>query len=178
MFTGRVLSRRRSPCWVTSGDGLVYDQGFRPIPDVTGTVTLTGENGTDVFERDFIEQAPGQLRSEFTGIPPGRYQYRALLEKEGRPLKEEQGAILVEMFSLEEFDRSGDQALLMAVASVTGGEFAPFSEFDRVISAIDMQPVTETEQKEIILWNKFWLLLIFILALAVEWVLRKINNLI
>ena len=159
-------------------DGLVYDQGFRPIPDVTGTVALTGENVTDVFERDFIEQAPGQLRAEFTGIPPGRYRYRALLEKGGRPLKDEQGTILVEKFSLEEFDRSGDQALLMAVASVTGGEFAPFSEFDRVISAIDMQPVIETEQREIILWNKFWLLLIFILALAIEWVLRKVNNLI
>ncbi|MFZ5979234.1 MAG: hypothetical protein ACOYVF_01245 [Candidatus Zixiibacteriota bacterium] len=161
---------------VVAFKGLVFDQGYRPIPDVTGTVAI--DNGRDVFERDLIETAPGQLRSEFSGVPPGRYRFRAMLEKEGRPLKEEKGEILVEEFSLEEFDRSGDQTLMMAVASVTGGEFAPFNEFDRVITAIDPKPVIETEQKEIVIWNKFWLLLIFILALAAEWVLRKIYNLI
>jgi hypothetical protein len=84
----------------------------------------------------------------------------------------------VETFSLEEFDQSGDRAGLMALANLTGGGFYTYGQFNEAVNNIDLNPVVESVQKEIVVWNKFWLLLIFIVMLSVEWILRKINNLI
>ncbi|MBN1213522.1 MAG: hypothetical protein JXA92_13205 [candidate division Zixibacteria bacterium] len=158
-------------------DGMAYDQGFRPLTEVTGTVRLSSGDG-EVYEKDFIEQTPGRLRAEFDPVPPGRYTFSAFLEKGGQVLKNEQGQIVVETFSLEEFDQSGDRTGLMALASLTGGSFYTFDQFNDAVNNIDLNPVVEAVQKEIVVWNKFWLLLIFIAMLSVEWILRKINNLI
>jgi len=158
-------------------DGIAYDQGFRPLTEVTGTVRLES-GGNEVFEKDFIEQTPGRLQAEFDQVPPGQYTFSASLEKGGQVLKNEQGRIVVETFSLEEFDQSGDRAGLMALASMTGGGFFTFEQFNDAVNNIDLNPVVESVQKEIVVWNKFWLLLIFIAMLSIEWILRKLNSLI
>jgi hypothetical protein len=158
-------------------NGMAYDQGFRPLTEVTGTVRLEGGDG-EVIEKDFIEQGPGRLQLEFEPVPPGRYTYTAVLQKGGQVLKKEQGRIVVETFSLEEFDQSGDRTGLMALANLTGGGFYMYDHFSDAVNNIDLNPAVESVQKEVVVWDKFWLLLIFIVMLSVEWVLRKINSLI
>ncbi|MDD5426801.1 MAG: hypothetical protein PHN52_10010 [candidate division Zixibacteria bacterium] len=155
-----------------------YDQGFRPLPEVTGTVRLESDDGRDVFEKDFIESAPGQLQAELVQIPPGKYTYTADLEKGGQILKTNRGRLVVEIFSLEEFDQSGDRTGLMALSSITAGGFFTYDQFNEAVNSMDLEMVVESTQKEIILWNKFWLLVIFIAFLSSEWIIRKINNLI
>lgn len=162
---------------LVSYDGVAFDQGFRPIPGVTGTVLLTGESAANRFEADLIEQEPGRYRAELTQVPPGKYTWQGRLEKDGRLLKENAGVIQVEEFSLEEFDQSGDPATLMALSRLSGGSYFTFDRFSDALRTIDTDLVSESISGEITVWGKFWLLTIFILALAVEWIIRKAGNL-
>jgi hypothetical protein len=159
-------------------EGFAFDQGFRPIPDVAGSVRLVNVDTNEDYEADLLDQGEGKHTAEFRQLPPGTYSYRAGFEKGGQVLKWSEGRLLVESFSLEEVDQRGNEATLQAVARVTGGQYFPYREFEAAIQAIDTDPVRETVKGEFSLWGRAWLLLIFVCALGLEWVLRKINYLI
>ena len=117
------------------------------------------------------------FRAEFANVGSGNYRYRAVFEKDGRILKEKTGSIRVESFSIEEIDQSGHPATLMALSQITGGEYFRFASFDRAVGSLDLATVTVDEQREITLLNRLWLLIIFVSAVCLEWLFRKINQL-
>jgi hypothetical protein len=157
-------------------EGIAFDPGFRPITGVYGSVTLSHISGKDTLETDLIESGEGSLRAEFANVPPGEYAYEASLLREQQLLKTSRGKVLVESFSVEEVDQRGDPATLVALAEATGGEYHTFADFTSQHS-VSLEPVTETVEREIVLWGKLWLLLVFIGTLALEWGLRKFNHL-
>ena len=165
--------RRGEPVHFT---GFAFDAGFRSIPAVYGTVALVSVSGQDTLETDLIESGEGQLQAEFTNVPPGEYTYQASLSREQQLLKTSRGKVLVESFSVEEVNQRGDAAVLQAMSDATGGEYHAFSDF-RSLPSVSLAPVTETVEREIVLWGKVWLLLVFVGVLAVEWGLRKFNHL-
>lgn len=158
--------------------GYAYDLGFRPIPGVTGIVRLSGEEDSRSAETDVISEGEGRFTADFDRVVPGHYHYEAEFIKDGRVLKTAEGNILVESYSLEEYDQAGDPAVLMALARLSGGRYFHYSEFDDAVGTIDVTPVAMTETREVVLWNKYWLLLIFIAALSSEWLVRKINQMV
>ncbi len=159
-------------------EGFAFDQGFRPIPGVTGVVQIMEEESHEAYEADLIEHGEGKFRALYDQVPPGRYHYKALFEKEGQVLKQREGRIQVEPFSLEEYDQDGDPSTLMAVARLSGGDYFTCQQFAQAVSAVDLSPITESQEGEIVIWGRLWLLLIFIGSLGLEWVLRKLNDLI
>lgn len=155
-------------------DGFAYDLGYRPLPNATGYVKLhNAETGSDL-EADLLDRQPGQYRATFSQLSPGKYDYSGAFEKDGRTLKEVEGQILVESFSLEEYDQEGDTETLKTIARLTGGEYFNYADFDRATEAINTEPATVVQRGEIIVWNKAWLLLLIIAALSIEWLLRKV----
>lgn len=158
-------------------NGFAFDQGFRPIPDVTGTVELRPADGGDPYEADLIERGEGEFAADFNQLPPGRYSYRGEFVKEGQRLKEETGEILIETFSLEEFDQQGNPATLRAISQASGGQYFRFDEFDRALESLPMSVISESVRAEFSLWGRLWLLLLFIGLLALEWLLRKTHHL-
>ncbi|UCE25626.1 MAG: hypothetical protein JSU74_06155 [Candidatus Zixiibacteriota bacterium] len=158
-------------------DGFAFDPGFRPIPAVTGTVTLENHSASRVYETDLLDNGDGSFRAELGNVAPGAYNYRAVFQKDGRVLRELSGKIQVESFSLEEIDQNGDPVALKAMAQLSGGSYHRYEHFDRAIDAMDLSTVTVEETGEITLLNKLWLLVIFIGALCSEWLIRKINQL-
>jgi len=158
-------------------DGFAFDQGFRPIPGVSGQIRLVSDSNKQSYETDLIDKGEGKFLGEFDQLPPGRYTYSGRFEKGGAELKKKDGTIMIESFSLEEFDQSGDPATLAAIARQSGGRYFTYKQFDDAIRALDLASVHETVTGELSLWGKSWLLFIFIGALAAEWVLRKINHL-
>ncbi|MCK4633098.1 MAG: hypothetical protein KAT79_07475, partial [candidate division Zixibacteria bacterium] len=111
-------------------------------------------------------------------VPPGRYQFEARFEKGGSVLKQVDGSVMVETYSLEELDPSGDSETLSAIARLTGGQYVRWGDFDRFVEELDILPIKAIKRGEIIVWNRIWLLLIFLVALSAEWLIRKINQLI
>ncbi|MCP4705831.1 MAG: hypothetical protein GY865_14625, partial [candidate division Zixibacteria bacterium] len=150
----------------------VYDLGFRPIRGATGDIRLVDEiNDTTVIQ--LIENKEGNYRAEIDLLPPGKYDYIGLIEKDGRILKETRSQIAVETFSIEEYQRKPDFDLLFSISQKTGGQFYKLDNIDSLYNNLNTDIILESQKTEIILWNKFWLLAIFILALGVEWLLRK-----
>jgi len=154
-------------------NGLAFDLGFRPIPGVTGTVRLEKAGGPDSAEADLVAEGEGKYRAQFYNLPPGKYSYTAKFEKEGHKLKQSEGDILVESFSLEEFNQSGNPAVLVSLAKLSGGNYFTFGEFDKATESIDPSPVTAESKGEFMVWKKWWLMIIIIGALSGEWLLRK-----
>ncbi len=151
----------------------VNDQGFRPIENARGAVELINETGTDTMTVPWKDMGEGRYRSEFDAVSPGRYSYQATVERDGVQLKETDGQLAVESYFIEDYDRRPDFAALETVARKTGGLYAHIDKPDSVLAGIDAAKISETVKYETSLWDKAWLLLIFIGALAVEWFIRK-----
>jgi hypothetical protein len=159
-------------------EGFAFDQGFRPIPEVTGAVSLTETESGEKYEADLIDRSEGKHVAEFEQLPPGTYSYRAGFEKGGDVLKWNEGRILVESFSLEEYDQRGNELALRTISRATGGQYFSYKDFNDAVAAIEIEPVVESIKGEFSLWGRPWLLLILIGALGLEWILRKVNYLI
>ena len=159
-------------------EGFAFDLGFRPLPGVSGNIELTGQQGQETVLADLIPYKEGEFRAEIFNLSSGNYSWTGKFEKDGRIIQEETGKILVESFTLEEFDLSGHITEMTAMAARTGGKYFKFDKFDEAIAALDLRPVEVSETGEITLWGKLWLLLLFLSALSLEWLLRKIFQLI
>ena len=159
-------------------EGFAYDLGFRPLTGVTGMVSLNGGEKSESFEMDLINISEGKYNAVFENLTPGKYSYEATIDKDGRNLKTEQGTILIESFSLEEFNQSGNPAGLSTIASLSGGSYFTYQDFDKAVNTIDTSLVHLISDEEFSFWNKLWLLLVMVGALSVEWLLRKMNQLI
>ncbi|HHI03638.1 MAG TPA: hypothetical protein ENL22_08970 [candidate division Zixibacteria bacterium] len=153
-------------------NALVYDLGFRPITGATGNITLVDE-ARDTTVIQLIESKKGKYRAEIDLLPPGKYDYTGLIEKDGRILKETKSRIAVESFSIEEYRRKPEFGALSAISQKTGGQFFALDNVDSLYDRLNTDLILESKKTEIVLWNKFWLLAIFILALGIEWLLRK-----
>jgi hypothetical protein len=154
-------------------DAYVYDLGYRPIGSASGYVALVNPESGDTTISQLVEKGDGRYRADFDHLASGRYNYTGIIDKEGKRLKESSGQLAVETFSIEEYFRRPDFGSLENLSQTTGGRFYKLAEADSLFSAIDMRDITISEQSEIILWNRFWLLTLFILVLALEWLLRK-----
>jgi len=151
----------------------VYDLGFRPIAGATGHVALIGEIDADSTMAQLVETGDGKYRAEFEILAPGRYKYTGLVEKDGKTMKESSGQIALESYSIEEFRQRPDFGVLSSVSMLTGGEFTKLNEADSLYNAVERRMVPVSIQKEIVIWNKFLLLAVFVLALTTEWLIRK-----
>lgn len=158
-------------------NGFAYDLGFRPIPGVMGSVKLVGTGSSASVDEDLLPKSEGEYLAEFFNLPSGKYQWRGHFEKDGRLIKEDAGEILVETYTLEEFDQGG-AATLAALADRSGGKYFRFDQFDQASAMIDTKPILVSHSGEFVIWGKLWLLILFIAALSVEWLLRKLFQLI
>ncbi len=158
-------------------DGFAYDLGYRPIPDISGTISLHSAD-SNKYQADLILIDGGKYRADFQNVKPGRYRYKASFSKDNRLLKETSGQIEVTSFSLEEFNTDGNQSNLQLIASMSGGSYYKLSNFDNLVQAIDLNPKEVIKTTEVNLWDKLLLLILFISALSLEWLLRKLNQLI
>jgi len=159
-------------------NGFAFDLGYRPIPGATGMVEVRGGPDDEEYQRDLVDEGEGRFRAVFENLAPGRYRYAAAIVKDGELLRADSGSFLIEAFSLEEFDQSGDPDLLAALGRTTGGRYYSYRQFDRILDDLDLAEIPVSTRREFTLWNKVWMLLAAIGALSLEWLLRKANQLV
>lgn len=157
--------------------GTAFDLGFRPMSGVSGTVGIQKEGETSPREQDLLPAGEGLYASEFANLPPGRYQFTAKFQKDGQLLKQTQGTLEVEAFSLEEQDMGDGVGTLQGIASKTGGSYYFWQDFDKAVASVQSGPIVERSNAEIPIWNNRWLLILFVSLLSLEWGLRKAKGL-
>jgi hypothetical protein len=151
----------------------VYDLGFRPIVGASGSIVLKADNSTDSTIIQLVETGDGKYRAEIDVLQPGIYNYTGMVQKDGRKLKESAGQIAVESFTVEEFRRRPDFSTLASISQSTGGIFTAVDNADSILNHLNAERIRIERTYEIVIWNKFWLLGLFIIALGIEWFLRK-----
>jgi hypothetical protein len=154
-------------------EGWAYDLGYRPIPSASGTVTLVSDETNEKYQTDLISDGQGRLFGEFGNLPPGGYRYQGELVKDGQRLKQDEGVIQVESFSLEEFDRFERPMLLADIARLSHGRYFEATDFDQVLAAMNLTPRTTMVSRRIIAWGSIWILVTAVIALCLEWTIRK-----
>ncbi|MFQ5499805.1 MAG: hypothetical protein ACE5FH_09045 [Candidatus Zixiibacteriota bacterium] len=159
-------------------DGHAFDQGYRPLSGVTGHVKMTRTDRKYEREVDLLATGEGTYRADCRNLAPGSYTYAAEFSQDGQVLKQSRGEIVVEPFSLEELDQSGDEAALMTLARLSGGKYCRYEGFDDAIGELNLEPVRETLTNELTLWNRLFLMIVIVSALSLEWLLRKVYQLI
>ncbi len=150
-----------------SGRALAPD--LSPLSDGSITATLTSG---DTETRLAVERLDGgAIRVSAGELPPGRYAYRVEMTENDGALRQE-GEIRVDANGPEWWELSPDPSLLASAARASGGvavDAADVSELARRITP----PLRAASVREIALWNHPIPLAVFLVALALEWWLRR-----
>ncbi|MHC4957067.1 MAG: hypothetical protein ACYTGN_01730 [Planctomycetota bacterium] len=200
LATYRLLGgNKRIKIWVDKSDGRYrvgdsigveakfLDTNFEPVAPPDGNY--------DGFTRTIKLRTPSGEEKEITlyGVDPagaepeGLFRTRLHAGKEGtyrliaEPETDEEPAeatFVVEDFSIEKLNPMLDMQTLRAVAKESGGRMLRPTEFRDLIKA-EIVPRTgivrtgDTERSD--LWDRSWVLWLFVGLLGVEWILRRMN---
>lgn len=158
-------------------EGHAYDQGYRPLEQVRGIVSVTRQDGAGSREADLTPVGSGEYEARFGDLVSGTYQWRAELRSEDQLLKADSGTVVVEAYSLEEFDQRGDPATLAALANATGGEYFTYRQFGEALDQLDTRRVSHTKKAELTVFNRDIWWIVVLVTLSLEWLIRKRNQL-
>jgi hypothetical protein len=140
-------------------------------------VSISREDGGSSREADLMPAGSGEFEARFEDLASGTYRWRAELRSEDKLLKEDSGTVLVEAYSLEEFDQRGDPATLAALANATGGEYYTYEQFTTALEQLDTRRVQRTKKAELTVFNEDIWWIVVLIALSLEWLIRKRNQL-
>jgi len=105
----------------------------------------------------------------------GDYVVRVSVDGNGEPLGDARARFIVASHDLELENAVADPALMDDIATTTGGRLLAPEELPSLLEQLaesvgDLEERTETKLS---LWDRWWVLLLFVALLGVEWYLRK-----
>ncbi|MEE9443142.1 MAG: vWA domain-containing protein [candidate division Zixibacteria bacterium] len=158
--------------------GAAHDEGFRPIENASGELIIVSASG-DTTRARIIQDITkvGAYRSEAGILAPGEYSFRAELMAENVRLGRFEGRFAVDDIDRETAFADVNWTNLERAAVNSGGVFAPYSDLQPIIDAVDAYPTRVTETDDIRLWDHLVLLIIIIVSLSLEWFIRKSKQL-
>jgi uncharacterized membrane protein len=152
--------------------GRVLGPDLTPARDATIDADLTGTDGTThplVIERG----EAGEVRLVAQDLPAGAYDYAITVTERGAPPVELSGRFQVERNGPEWWVLEAQPAVLRQAAAETGGSVVTADRVRELASRINPPPVTRASTHEVALWNHPLPFVLFLLAVAIEWWLRR-----
>ncbi len=152
---------------------------FKPITNAVPSVTLwAGGQKLSHFRLSYRESSPGLYATELNSLPAG--QYRIELDPTGiRELASGGSFTAAAEFSIsaaadtEKVELAADRAGLTRLAALTAGKVLDPAALDSIAQYFGPAKTTNTERRQLDLWDSWpWFLLILALLTA-EWLLRK-----
>lgn len=158
--------------------GAAHDEGFRSIENASGDLIIVSASD-DTIRASIVPDniKVGAYRSEAGILPPGEYSYRADMMAENVRLGRFEGRFAVDDIDRETAFADVDWTNLERAAVNSGGAFAPHSDLQSIVDAVDAYPTRVTETEDIRLWDHLILLIIIIVSLSLEWFIRKSKQL-
>jgi hypothetical protein len=169
-----------------SGDAVefvahVLDSQLLPVADAAVQVEVRAlqESGGAVATTplDGRPAHPGEYAAQLSGLGPGDYEARATALRGGKSLGQATTRFTVDAYSAEFADPSQDASFLRELASRTGGRYASESEVGQVAKTLPRARHEVVLRSEIEVWNTAPFFLGLVVALGVEWLLRKRHGL-
>ncbi len=150
----------------------VLDEDYRPSEEASVDVFWAGTDGRD--NELTLEQVPGRT-GVYTGTlevdQPGRYE--AWIEAEGKRVASTDFEVVLP--SREMAEPAPDPETLAAISTITGGTSVELSRIDDLLDEFPggeehREPISSRLQD---IWDSWWTLAVALLALSLEWILRK-----
>ncbi len=173
---GKRVYRGGEPIVITA---TVRDVSNNPVSGAEVSVTITPASGDTAgkITLDMTEVEEGVYQVKLPSLEKGKYLVSGEAKYRDKVIGRGRTDFVVEEFQIELAQTNQDKAALEEIAKVSGGRYAPVDSAAALLSGINLPPVEKswTEEKE--LRNSLWLLILIVLALSLEWFLRKRANL-
>jgi hypothetical protein len=163
--TATVLNDKYEP----DNDAILYMQKTNPLDQITDTPMEWDIEEDGVYRSSFVV--------EEEGVFDLLVDVASAAGDAARDSSEKRAAFVVTP-SLREYTNAGlDRALLARVAEASGGFYFDLADAGNLPEAIDFTPNAYSQEVQIDLWDRPWLLALLILLLCVDWITRRMRGL-
>lgn len=154
----------------------LLDAFYRPIKDKQVNASLNGETGvsTSVLMNS-IPGSPGLFSADFLADRIGKY--RVSLGSPAQPGALANANFLVQSVALEKQQPEMNEDLLKKLAAGGGGGYYHPDEVKEWMKSLKVNEQVIKSESEIELWDAPFFLVMFIVPLALEWLIRKRSGL-
>lgn len=160
--------------------GQVYDDSYNPVPGVDIKLSLTAPNGK---QNDYYLNEPSEAQYilELFNLEEGTYSYKAEGRKNEVAVGTDQGQFSIGKSNVEHFQLQADRDMMQQIALRTGGEFIYARDLgelpDKIKALPGLKPVVDYKKANTPFHQFWWVLLLMLLMLSVEWIVRKLYSL-
>ena len=154
----------------------LLDENYRPLKKDSATATILFENG--VSQKITLLPAPnspGLYTAEY--VPDRVGKYEVSLTSPANPNAKATAAFVVESLALEKQKPELDEAALKKIAAAGGGKYYQPDELLQWAKSLPVNGLTVHSETETEVWDRWPLLILFILPLGLEWLIRKRSGL-
>lgn len=155
-----------------------FNKSYELEENANLSITLTNKNTKSTKNYNFSKANNG-YQAIFDGLTPGNYAFQV---KETTSNASYNGTFEVLDFDVEKQFVNPDVSKLQQLANQNNGEIIYPNQIDKLVQKLLQKdtylPVEKTIIKNSPLIDSFWLLVIIVVSLAIEWFTRKYNGLV
>jgi hypothetical protein len=150
----------------------LLDSFYRPIKDRRVVGTLKPEHGSPVqLTLNAVPGSPGLFSADILAERVGKYQLS--LASPASPGQSANATFLVQSVALEKQQPEMNEELLKRIARAGGGSYLQAGELRAWAEKLPAKDLVVTSESEVELWDSPLLLTLFVVPLALEWLIRK-----
>ena len=152
--------------------GQVYTPDYQPLDNAEVAVTIHTEDGKRIT-LPFSHVGNGKYQAEYRIAQAGDYRFEGQAFLDGQVIGSDQGRFSAGEFHIEFVSTRMREGLLQKMAQVSGGKYYTSAQIEKMSNELHFPPQQLQQTREINLWNKWLVLLLFIGLLVVEWSIRR-----
>ncbi|MEZ4703430.1 MAG: VWA domain-containing protein [Rhodothermales bacterium] len=162
-------------------NGQVYDESLNPIDGAEVELEVTAANGVR-YPYTLEGLGNGRYALAVGALPEGSYRYRAVANRNGLELGEDQGSFAVGSLTLEFKETTANAPLLRQIAARSGGNFLDPVNLnglpDLLLQSGRFVSTFTEERQEEALRRMYLFFAIVVTLLTAEWLIRKRSGLV
>jgi hypothetical protein len=151
----------------------VLDDNYNPLENSVVNAVIKAEGRSDSLIVSLVQDSPGSFSADLGLLPSGDYTIKGSVVWEDKILKEIKAGFRVESFSLEEETLFLPPDMLAKVSRASGGKYYTTTDFENIARDLTAAAMFRSESKETRLAHNFWVLVIILTLLSIEWLVRK-----
>lgn len=150
----------------------LLDSFYRPVKDPRVVATLRGETGAaSQVTLNAIPGSPGLYSADFLADRIGKF--NLTLASPAAPDKLAKAEFRVQSLALEQQQPEMNEALLKRIALSGGGRYYHPDELKKWVDSLKANDLIVKSESEVELWDAPLILALFVVPLAIEWIVRK-----
>ena len=153
----------------------VNDEAYRPLDNATVTIDVTKPDGQTVqLSAQAMDSTAGQYSTRFVPRESGAYRARVTAKSaDGKIIGDRQVGWVTEPANDEFQTLTPNRELMQRIAKQTGGEVIELDGLDRFAASLPGREVPLVETKIYPWWHTWYIFLLAVGLLIVEWGLRR-----